>query len=323
MFYSNNWASNPPLIASPDTIAVTPSSGLKLPIRAPFSVAELHSNPTTLAINIGGIQPSLGHCDSALRQTMEPFCKSDLRHLVDLLLDTLATVAPIAPEDRRSPGMRQDVYVTTDNLVVVSERATNYLQMVCIMVLHECARSYWVHAHDATRFASPIQSAEVIGSDTVLQCVVHREVKHSDRALRGIDVVAKDLWVSVPVLRHREWRSSRSNILLLEARREADDEVKPQSAEAHFLKDPVDPLLDILLDLRVGVINVWSVLQELSGTVRSFTHTGVIVSADGPSAPVRLLEHSVLASAILLGGTSVINDCIHHGSNASLAESGA
>mmetsp|Transcript_26340 Transcript_26340/g.65497 ORF Transcript_26340/g.65497 Transcript_26340/m.65497 type:complete len:330 (+) Transcript_26340:454-1443(+) len=190
--------------------------------------------------------------------------------------------------------------------------------MARVVVLDEGHRTHRIQSHDAVESSARCDVAEVVLLDGRPQEVIHREVKHRNHPLCGVDVVLQHTLVAVPVLGHGERVAHRLDVVNLELGRVSEDEVEPQRGEAHLLGQPVEPLLDVSLHLGVGVIDVGRILDGLtSGRCALAGHLGV-VGADGPRSPVRLLELGEVARRPLAHCATMVDHHIAHGRDAVL-----
>mmetsp|Transcript_35843 Transcript_35843/g.93606 ORF Transcript_35843/g.93606 Transcript_35843/m.93606 type:complete len:269 (-) Transcript_35843:205-1011(-) len=212
--------------------------------------------------------------------------------------------------------MRENDRVASEHLLVVAEAAPRGGQLRGVVVLDEGARVHRI-ATDQPR-QPPVHGpelAEVVGLDGTLQVVVEREVEGSHDALALAHVVGEAVDVAVPVLRHGERVPRGAHVLRLEPRPVTLHHVKADRAEADVLHHVADKLLDVRLHLRVCVIHGRGKLGHLdAGAVAAAAarHRGA-VPADGPAAPVGLLEDEPAALRVLRRGAAVVDNEVEYG----------
>mmetsp|Transcript_143943 Transcript_143943/g.358889 ORF Transcript_143943/g.358889 Transcript_143943/m.358889 type:complete len:324 (-) Transcript_143943:1095-2066(-) len=198
------------------------------------------------------------------------------------------------------------------NLVVVSEFATDHLQVGCVMVLDESDAADWVTSHDARQPATAIEAREIVRMDGVLQRVINREVVHSCDTLGGVDVIPQDLHIPVPILSDGVRCPNRTHVLLLEPSTIAQNKIEADRPEANVLHEPLHVCLRIFLDLLIGVVDVRRVLDVLARGLGAPAVARGIVPADSPTLPIWVLERGPLPLAVLLRGTPVVDDDVCH-----------
>mmetsp|Transcript_125872 Transcript_125872/g.364204 ORF Transcript_125872/g.364204 Transcript_125872/m.364204 type:complete len:269 (-) Transcript_125872:711-1517(-) len=159
--------------------------------------------------------------------------------------------------------------------------------------------------------------------DAALQRVVEGEVVHRHRSLALVHVLVQAVGVAVPVLGHRVRGARSPDIVPLEVRRVALDEVEAQCPEPDLLHHVFDVRVDVLAHLGVRVVYTRGVLRGLAcdagpGSTR---HGGAVV-ADSPTPPSRILELQPSPGGVLLRGASVVDHHIQHRHNLLLMHRG-
>mmetsp|Transcript_64675 Transcript_64675/g.186009 ORF Transcript_64675/g.186009 Transcript_64675/m.186009 type:complete len:799 (+) Transcript_64675:111-2507(+) len=279
---------------------------------APVVAAHLKGDRALLPVDVRGVEAALRGDDVATGGAMHADALPRLAERHELLLHLGAPVGPIAPEDGRDTGVRQQEGVRSAHLVVVAELATDDSQVRRVVVLHEGDAPDGVAAHHAGQLPPAVQPREVVAMDGILQRVVHGEVVDRRDALRRVDVVLKHLHVAVPVLRHRVRVAHRAHILLLEPGAIAKHEIKTDGAEPDVVHQPLDERFGVFLHLLVRVVDVRGVLDVHPRGLSPLAGAGWVVPADRPRLPVGVLEAGPLAVAILLGGASVVDHDVRH-----------